>query len=159
MVEIGDVVVGTVVEVQPFGLFIDVDGVLGLILIPELSWDRISHPSEIASQGDRIACKVIRIVPDSGEERARFTGSVKALQPERNPWRDASIYAVGSKFEGTVERIMSYGVFLRHPSGASALLHNDDFDDPEMQFNIGDSVEVVITEVEVDEEKISVKLA
>lgn len=52
--EIGDVVVGTVVDVQNFGLFVTVDGQSGLILIPELSWDRISHPSEVANEGDQI---------------------------------------------------------------------------------------------------------
>ena len=158
MVEIGDVVAGCVVDVQPFGLFIDVEGVLGLILIPELSWDPVGHPSEIGRLGDRIECKVIHIVPDSGDELARFTASVKALHPEFNPWREPSIFTVGSRFEGTVEKIMSYGIFFRHPSGAWALLHNEDFDNSDVPFDIGDSVDVVIVEVEVEAKQIRVRL-
>lgn len=156
--EIGDVLTGTVVNVQNFGLFVDVDGTLGLILIPELSWDRISHPSEIANLGDQIECKVIRLVPDAIQGQPEFTASVREVHPEFNPWRDSSVYEIGSVFRGTIVRIMSYGIFFSHPCGAWALLHNEDFDADQMSLGIGDSIDLVIAQVDVEQQKIRVTL-
>lgn len=158
MVEIGDILDVTVVEVQPYGLHVDADGVPGLILIPELSWQRISHPSEIACVGDRIRCRVNHVPPDETDDSARFTASIRELSPELNPWRDSSVYSVGTVFSGVVERQMSYGVFVRHPRDAWALLHVDDFDSAAANLKEGDVVDVVITNCDVKVQKIRVKL-
>ena len=158
MVQIGDILDVTVVNVQPYGLHVNADGITGLILIPELSWQRISHPSEIASVDDCIKCKVNHIPPDATEASPRFTASIRDLHPELNPWRDPSVYAVGTVFSGVVDRQVSYGVFIRHPRDTWALLHVDDIDAGESNLHIGDTVDVVITECDVDGQKIRVRL-
>ena len=158
LVQVGDILDVTVVNVQPYGLHVHADGVPGLILIPELSWQRVSHPSEVASVHDRIKCKVNRIPPDATEAAPRFTASIRDLHPELNPWRDPSVYAVGTIFSGVVDRQMSYGVFIRHPRETWALLHVDDFDAGATDLPLGDTVDVVITECDIDGQKIRVRL-
>ena len=158
MVQIGAILDVTVVNVRPYGLHVNADGIPGLILIPEMSWQRVSHPSEIAVVNDCIKCKVIRISPDATEGSPRFTASIRDLHPELNPWREPSVYAVGTVFSGVVDRRMSYGVFILHPRETWALLHVDDFDAGESDLHIGDTVDVVITECDVDGQKIRVRL-
>ena len=93
LVGIGETREVTVVGVEHYGIYVEADDVPGLILIPELSWQRVSHPSEIAKIDDRIRGKVIRVLPDATEGSPRFMGSIRELHPERNPWFDPSVYA------------------------------------------------------------------
>lgn len=155
--EVGDILEVTVVGVQHFGLFVEADEISGLILIPEISWHAISHPSEVAKKGDRIQCKIVAITPEKPGEAPRFSGSIKALSPEKNPWRDPSVYRVGSEFSGIVSRERTYGVFIRHPNGADALLHRNDI--PEgATFAKDDVVSVKIVRCNVEDEKLRVEL-
>lgn len=158
MVQVGEILNVTVVDVQPYGLHVDADGIPGLILIPELSWQRVSHPSQIAKLDDRIQCKVKHIPPDASEQSRRFTASIRDLHPELNPWRDPKVFAVGTAFYGVVVREMPYGLFIQHPHDAWALLHVDDMDAGGSHPNVGDAVHVVVAECDVAAKKIRVKL-
>ena len=159
MIRVGDIVDATVVEVAPFGLFVEANGISGLIQLPQLSWQRVSDPSTIAGVGDRIRCKVMLTPPKyRSTDPPRFIGSIRDLHPELNPWRDPTVFAVGNQFSGVVEQHMSYGVFIRHPREAAALLHIDAYDSESITLAVGETVDVVITHCDVDSKKILVRL-
>ena len=154
LVQVGDILEATVTSAEPFGLFVDSDGTPGLLLIHELSWERIRHPADVAVVGDSVKLKVIHLVdPPMGD--SIFTGSIKALHPELNPWRDASVYRVGKAFSGIVEFSVSYGMFIRHPAGALALLRSNNCDSATV--DVGTSVNVVITRVDENRQTIEVE--
>lgn len=104
----GDVREGYVVNIADFGAFVDIGGVQGLVHLSELSWKRISNPSEEVSVGDTIEVLVISI----DKERGRVALSLKRMQPD--PWslvNDA--YQVGELVEVTITKITNYGAFAR----------------------------------------------
>jgi len=157
VIQIGDVLEVTVTSVQHYGLFVSADDIPGLILIPELSWGRISHPSEIATVGDSLKCKVIRLPPDPPPEKPQFTASIRALTPEQNPWRDPNVYAVGTRFRGPITMECSYGYFVHHPNGALVLIHVDDIP-AGLSLSDGTEVSVTITECDVEGQKVRAQL-
>jgi len=152
VVQVGDVLEVIVTRVQNYGLFIVADDLPGLILIPELSWDRISHPSQIADVGDSLRCKVIHL-PDQKPPATQFVASIRALHPENNPWRDPDVYAVGNCFSGPVVKRMAYGCFIQHPNSAWVLIHTDDIP-PNDPMDEGQVITVQITECDVEGQKV-----
>lgn len=158
--QIGEAVDAVVEEVAPYGLFVRANGMSGLILLPELSWQRVCDPAEVARAGDQIQCKIMHFPPrHQSTDEPRFIGSIRELNPEQNPWRDPSVFAVGTEFTGTVERKMTYGIFFAHPRGVSALLHIDSYDSDALEFNIGDEIDVVVIDCDAEGQRISVGLS
>lgn len=116
--EPGQTVRGNVTNITDFGVFIDLGGVEGLIHISELSWGRVSHPSQIVKLGQVIEAQVLEISP----ERCRVALSLKRLLP--NPWERAKTdFAVGQVVAATVTSIVSYGAFARLEAGIEGLIH------------------------------------
>jgi len=134
--EPGQNIKGTVTNITDFGVFIDLGGVEGLIHISELSWGRVSHPSQIVELGQEIDAQVLEISP----ERCRVALSLKRLLP--NPWEKAdSDFAIGQIVPATITSIVSYGAFARLDAGVEGLIHAS-----EMPLDGGKSVRDVITE-------------
>jgi len=132
----GQTISGTVTNITDFGVFIDLGGVEGLIHISELSWGRVSHPSQIVKLGQVINAQVLEISP----ERCRVALSLKRLMP--NPWERAnSDFAVGQVVSAVVTSIVSYGAFARLNAGIEGLIHAS-----EIPLNAGQSVRDVIHE-------------
>ena len=77
----GDICEGIVTRIEPFGLFVDIDGVPGLLRITELSWDRVGHPSEFAAIGDRVRFQVLNLNDPTLRPHEHFNGSIKVLEP------------------------------------------------------------------------------
>jgi small subunit ribosomal protein S1 len=120
LISVGDVIDGTVIQVTDFGLFVtDGDENSYLLGLHELWWDRRGLPSEFASVGDIVKFMVTKVDPDRGAN----LGSPKKAFPEQDAWREPTRFAVGVAFQGMVALRMSYGVFVEHPSGPWALLH------------------------------------
>jgi small subunit ribosomal protein S1 len=116
--ESGQKIKGTVTNITDFGVFIDLGGVEGLIHISELSWGRVSHPSQIVKLGQEVDAQVLEISP----ERCRVALSLKRLLP--NPWERADTeFAVGQIVPATVTSIVSYGAFARLEAGIEGLIH------------------------------------
>lgn len=116
--EPGQSISGTVTNVTDFGVFIDLGGVEGLIHISELSWGRVSHPSQIVELGQEIEAQVLEISP----ERCRVALSLKRLLP--NPWDKAdSDFAVGQIVSAVITSVVSYGAFARLEAGVEGLIH------------------------------------
>lgn len=110
---------GTVTNVTDFGVFVDLGGVEGLIHISELSWGRVSHPSQYVKLGGAIDVQVLDLAP----ERCRVALSLKRLLP--NPWEIAAAeFPIGSIHAATVTSVLSYGVFARLDQfGVEGLVH------------------------------------
>ncbi len=106
--EEGQIVRGVVTNVTDFGAFVDLGGVDGLIHISELSWNRVSHPSEIVQVGSEVEVYVLRV----DHERQRVGLSLKRLQPE--PWSQiAEKYKVGDEVDVTITKVVDFGAFAR----------------------------------------------
>ena len=116
--ESGSHVKGTVTNITDFGVFVDLGGVEGLIHISELSWGRVSHPSQIVSLGQEIEVEVL----DVSVERCRVALSLKRMIP--NPWEHAPVdFPVNAVLPAVVTSVLSYGAFARIDAGVEGLIH------------------------------------
>ena len=157
--EKGNIYKGIVKNITDFGAFIDLGGVDGLLHITDMSWGRISHPSEMVEVGQDIEVMVLDI--DYDKERV----SLGYKQKTPNPWETvAKEYPVGSKIKGKVVNIMPYGAFIEIQQGIEGLIHVS-----EMSWTkrisrasdflaIGDEVEAVVLDIQPETKKISLGL-
>jgi len=117
-VQKGSVVKGTVKNITEFGAFIDLDGIDGLLHITDMSWSRLSHPSELLRVGQEIEVLVI----DVDREKERVSLGLK--QKSENPWdKIADKYPVGTKVKGKVTNLAPYGAFVELEAGIEGLVH------------------------------------
>jgi small subunit ribosomal protein S1 len=121
---VGEVVPGKVRSVCDFGVFVDLNGVDGLIHISELSWQRISHPSDVVGPDDELDVVVLSV--DSAARRVAL--SRKRLSPD--PW-DAvgGLYGVGDVVDAVVTNVVDFGAFARVPEGVDGLIHISELSD------------------------------
>jgi small subunit ribosomal protein S1 len=109
---------GDVTNVTEFGVFVDLGGVEGLIHISELSWGRVSHPSQICQVGQHVEVQVMEVAP----ERCRIALSLKRLLP--NPWETAQqSYPINMVVPAVVTTLVPYGAFARLEEGLEGLIH------------------------------------
>jgi len=114
----GQKVRGTVTNITDFGVFVDLGGVEGLIHISEVSWGRVSHPSQFVKMGETIDVQVLDLAP----ERCRVALSLKRLQA--NPWTNATAdFPVGQVLSATITSVLSFGAFARLDAGVEGLIH------------------------------------
>lgn len=147
---------GVVKNITDFGAFIDLGGVDGLLHITDMSWGRISHPSEMVQIGMELEVKVL----DIDWERERISLGLKQLQAY--PWKDvAEKYPVGTRVSGKVVSITNYGAFIELEPGIEGLVHISEMSwtrnvrHPSKLVSIGESIEAVVLKVDTTEEKIS----
>ena len=147
---------GVVKNITDFGAFIDLGGVDGLLHITDMSWGRISHPSELVSIGAELEVKVL----DIDWTRERISLGLKQLQSY--PWKDvADKYPVGTRVTGKVVSITNYGAFIELEPGIEGLVHISEMSwtrnvrHPSKLVSIGETIEAVVLKVDPNEEKIS----
>src|SRR6476659_1125463 len=147
---------GVVKNITDFGAFIDLGGVDGLLHITDMSWGRISHPSELVQIGSELEVKVL----DIDWERERISLGLKQLQSY--PWKDvAEKYPVGTRVQGKVVSITNYGAFIELEPGIEGLVHISEMSwtrnvrHPSKLVSIGETIEAVVLKVDPNEEKIS----
>jgi small subunit ribosomal protein S1 len=147
---------GVVKNITDFGAFIDLGGVDGLLHITDMSWGRISHPSEMVQIGMELEIKVL----DIDWERERISLGLKQLQ--NYPWKDvAAKYPVGTRVNGKVVSITNYGAFIELEPGIEGLVHISEMSwtrnvrHPSKIVSIGEAIEAVVLKVDESEEKIS----
>lgn len=154
----GQRVEGAVTNVTPFGLFIDLGGVEGLVHISELSWGRVGHPREVASQGDRLTVVVLEM----DTERGRVSLSLKRGLP--NPWETAvDRYPEGAEVEAEITEVVHFGAFARVEEGLEGLIHISQMNlhhrlDPRLVLEGGMHVQVRVLQVEADRQRLSLQL-
>jgi small subunit ribosomal protein S1 len=155
--KIGDTVNGVVTGVVDYGAFVNVDGIEGLVHISEISWERVSNPSEYVKVGETIEAKIISIDKD------RLSLSIKQLT--QDPWLDeVAKFKVGETVEGTVTRITPFGAFVQISPAVEALVHvselgGGDNADPEKVFMLNERKNFVILDIEKESRKISLSLS
>lgn len=159
VIKIGDVRKGTVKNITDFGAFIDLVGMDGLLHITDMSWGRISHPSEMVSIGDEIEVMIL----DIDTEKKRVSLGLK--QKSKDPWdKIGERFPVSTSIKGKVVNIMPYGAFVEIEQGIEGLIHVS-----EMSWTkritrasdvlmIGEEVEAVILDIQADAKKISLGL-
>jgi small subunit ribosomal protein S1 len=153
---VGQVRKGVVKNITDFGAFIDLGGVDGLLHITDMSYGRVSHPSEMVAIGQEVEVKVL----DIDWQRERISLGMKQLQSY--PWQNvAEKYPVGTRVQGKVVSITNYGAFVELEPGIEGLVHISEMSwtrnvrHPSKIVSIGETIEAVVLKVDESEEKIS----
>ncbi len=154
--EKGQIAEGVVKNITDFGAFIDLGGLDGLLHITDMSWGRISHPSEVVAIGDKIEVMIL----DVDRESTKVSLGLKQKTP--NPWLDIDIkYPIGTKIKGKVVNLMPYGAFVELEKGVEGLVHISElswskrYNHPSELLAIGDVVEVIVLSVDKESQKIA----
>ena len=157
--KIGGIYPGTVKAITDFGAFVDLGGVDGLLHITDMSWSKISHPSEIVALSDKIEVMILNMDRESG----KISLGLKQRLPD--PWQNIEgKFTVGSKVKGKVVNILPYGVFVELEKGIEGLIHVSEIswtkriNNPSEMFAIGDMLETQIISVDKDARRISLSL-
>ena len=157
--ERGQVLEGSVKNITDFGVFIDLGGVDGLLHINDLSWGRVSHPSEVVALDEKIKVVVL----DFNDEKNRISLGLKQLQP--HPWEDVDKkFPVDSVVRGKVVSISDYGAFVELEKGVEGLIHISEMSwtqhikHPSKVLSVGEMVEAKVLNIEKEERKISLGL-
>jgi small subunit ribosomal protein S1 len=120
----GEIRRGTVISLANFGAFVNLGGADGLIHLSELSWCRVSHPSEVLHMGDEVEVYVLSV----DRERGRIGLSLKRLQPE--PWETVrNSYSLGQLVTGTITKLTNFGAFARLEGDIEGLIHVSELSD------------------------------
>ncbi|MFA5362333.1 MAG: 30S ribosomal protein S1 [Candidatus Omnitrophota bacterium] len=156
---VGGLCPGTVKAITDFGAFIDLGGVDGLLHITDMSWSKISHPSEIVAVGDRLEVLVLNIDKESN----KVTLGLKQRFPD--PWQEIDKkLSPGLKVKGKVVNILPYGVFVELEKGIEGLIHVSEMswakkvNNPSEVFAIGDMIETQILSVDKDSRRIALSI-
>jgi len=147
--KVGEMVQVTIQKITDYGFFASAGEQQVLILLHEMSWGNIRNTHDFGSVGEELDVLLI------GKTKEHHLGSIKQLYPEDNPWKDPSIYAVGSIFYGVVESNTDYGSFVTINRFARALVH---LDDGGGDLKPGSDVQVEILECQVESCLISARL-
>ena len=156
--EVGQLREGIVSRLQPFGAFVDLGGVDGLIHISQLSWDRIGHPSEVLEEGQKITVKISKIDAETGKIGLAYRDTFD------NPWDAAADkYKPKSTVQGTVSRLTDFGAFVRLEPGIEGLIHISELAHRRVfrssdVLSEGEKVEVLILSVDAAAQRISLSL-
>lgn len=155
----GEIRTGTVKNITDFGAFIDLNGMDGLLHITDMSWGRVSHPEEMLKVGEKIEVMIL----DIDRERQRISLGLK--QKEGNPWDTVQVkYPIGSRVKGKVVNLMPYGAFIELEEGIEGLIHVSEMswtkkiNKASDVLALGDEVEAVVLDVQVESQKISLGL-
>lgn len=154
--EVNQVIKGRVKNITDFGAFIDLGNLDGLLHITDMSWGRISHPSELVKLGDELDVVVI------GIDREGEKVSLGLKQKSEDPWQNVTgKFSVGTQTTGRVVNILPYGAFVELTPGIEGLVHISELSwtkrvsHPSELLKIGDEVEVVVLNLDKDGKKIS----
>lgn len=147
---------GIVKNITDFGAFVDLGGIDGLLHITDMSWGRVSHPTEIVTIDQEIEVKIL----DFDLERERISLGLKQLS--ENPWEAiADKYPINSKAHGPVVNIMPYGAFVKLEDGIEGLVHISEMSwtkqvsHPSEMVSVGDEVDVVVLDINKDKQELS----
>jgi len=155
-IQIGQVRKGVVKNITDFGAFVDLGGIDGLLHITDMSWGRVSHPSEIVAIDQELEVVILNV----NKEEEKIALGLK--QKSASPWDNVEQkYPVGSRVKGTVVNIMPYGAFVKLEEGIEGLVHISEMswtrrvNHPSEMVAIGDVIEVVVLGINKEKEEIS----
>ena len=155
-VTIGDKVEGQVKNITDFGAFVDLQGMDGLLHITDMSWGRISHPSEMVHIGQTVEVQILEV----DREKERVSLGIKQMQD--NPWADIEAkYPISQQVKGKVTKLLPYGAFIEIERGVEGLVHVSELSwvkritRPSDVLEIGQEIEAVVLGISIEEQKIS----
>ncbi|MFA6119225.1 MAG: 30S ribosomal protein S1 [Parachlamydiales bacterium] len=155
-IKVGDLRKGIVKNITDFGVFLDLDGIDGLLHITDMTWKRIRHPSEMVQLGQELEVVILSI----DKEKSRVALGLK--QKDHNPWEAIEKkFPPGTKVKGKITNLVSYGAFIEIEPGIEGLIHVSEMSwtkniaEPSEMVNIGDEVEAIVLSIQKDEGKIS----
>lgn len=158
-IKVGDIREGVVKNITDFGVFLDLDGIDGLLHITDMTWKRIKHPSEMIHLGQKLEVMILSIDKDKG----RVALGLK--QKEANPWDQIEMkYPPGTRVHGKIVNLLPYGAFIEIEPGIEGLIHVSEMSwvknvtDPSEIVKKGDEVEAVVLSIQKEEGKISLGL-
>ena len=150
---------GVVKNITDYGVFIDLGGIDGLLHITDISWGRVNHPSEHFTVGDEVEVVILKFDPET--ERV----SLGYKQKTEDPWTVVDKkYPPGSRVRGKVVSLVDYGAFVEIEEGVEGLIHVSEMSwtkkvvNPAKLLNIGDEVEAIVSELDMDQRRISLSL-
>jgi small subunit ribosomal protein S1 len=157
--QVGDIVSGKVRSLMPYGAFIDLGGVDGLLHISDMAYARVAKPEDLLTVGQELQVKVLKIDHDT----KKLSLGLKQLQPE--PWDTAPTrLLIGQRVTGKVTRLMDFGAFVEIEPGLEGLIHisemawNKKVRHPSDILKPGDTVDAVILSVKPEEKRIALGL-
>ena len=152
----GQVIKGVVKNLTDYGAFLDLGGIDGLLLITDMAWKRVKHPSEVVNIGDEIDVKVLKF------DRDKNRVSLGLKQLGEDPWQDlVRRYPSGTRIFGKVSNLTDYGCFVEIEDGVEGLVHVSEMDwtnknvNPAKVVTLGDETEVMILDIDADRRRIS----
>ncbi len=147
---------GKVKNITDFGVFVDLDGIDGLLHITDLSWGRVRHPSDVVQPDQELEVVVL----DVDRERGRVSLGLK--QAQENPWDAIEVrYPVNSRLRGKVVNLVPYGAFVELEPGIEGLVHVSEFSwtrhvaRASDMLKVGDEVDVVVLSIDKENQKIA----
>lgn len=149
---------GTVTKLMDFGAFVDIGGIEGLVHVSKLSWDRVTHPKEVVSQGERVKVKVEKINQETGKLSFSIRDTIE------HPWDNIeSNYSEQETVKGTVSKIAEFGAFVKLEPGIEGLVHISEIAHHRVvkvsnHVNRGDEVEVKILSIDTDKQKLGLSI-
>jgi small subunit ribosomal protein S1 len=159
VLEEGVILEGVIKNITGYGAFVDLGGIDGILHISDMSWGRISHPSEIVQVGETVKVVVLKF----DTEKERISLGMKQLTPD--PWQTvAEKYRIGTRVQGKVISIMDYGAFVELESGIEGLIHISEMSwtrkvtHPSKLLQVNQQVEVVVLNVDPGHRRISLGL-
>jgi small subunit ribosomal protein S1 len=153
----GLIVTGTVSTLMPYGAFVDIGGIDGLLHVSDISHTRVTKPEDVLTVGQELQLKILKIDP----ETKKISLGLKQLQPE--PWQTVSL-AVGQRITGTVTRLADFGAFVEIEPGIEGLIHISEMSygkklrHPSDMLKQGERVDAVVLAIKPEERRISLGL-
>lgn len=157
-ISVGDMLEGTVRKLMEFGAFVDLGGLDGLIHISQLSWEKVKHPSEVLTEGDKVKVRIEKIDSETG----KIGLSYRSMND--HPWNDIDArFPVGAIVKGTVSRIAAFGVFVKIAPGIEGLVHVSEISykrvsTPSSVVQEGQEVEVKVLSVDREAQRMSLSI-
>jgi small subunit ribosomal protein S1 len=161
-IEPGAVLRGKVVGFKPFGAFIDLGGIEGMLHVSELGYARVEKPEDMLSLGQEVDVAVLKIEP--GDKGERISLSLKALASD--PWRDAAATLVeGARVKGKISRLQPFGAFVEIAPGVEGLVHISELgagrriNHPKEVVSVGQDIEAVVLSIDLERRRIGLSMA
>ena len=155
----GNIVKGIVKNITDYGVFVDIGGIDGLLHITDITWARITHPSEACAIGDEMEVMII----DFDLDKNRLSLGLK--QKTADPWENIEKYKLGSIVTGKITNITAYGLFVELKKDVEGLVHNTELSwskkitgIEDITQKVGDDIKVVVKEIDKDKRKISLSV-
>ncbi|MDP1630507.1 MAG: 30S ribosomal protein S1 [Caulobacter sp.] len=155
----GEVREGVVKNITDYGAFVDLGGIDGLLHVTDMSWKRVSHPSQVLAVGDTVKVQIIKINPDT----QRISLGMKQLQSD--PWDGVEAkYPVGAKYTGRITNITDYGAFVELEAGVEGLVHVSEMSwtkknvHPGKIVSTSQEVDVIVLDVDSSKRRVSLGL-